>query len=70
MITVAFGFVAALSWKEAAQAFFTQIFGEAEDLFANFFYSVAATVVVVFVTVRLGRLSDRIKRKEEESGTS
>ncbi len=70
LMTAAFGLVAALAWNEAIQALFTQIFGEAGDLFAKFFYAVVVTVIVVFVTIRLGRLSDRIKRDEEESEAS
>ena len=67
LMTVAFGLVAALAWNEAIQELFTIIFGEAGSLAAKFFYAVIVTVVVVFVTIRLGRLSDRIKREEEES---
>lgn len=70
LMTAAFGLVAALAWNEAIQTLFTEIFGEAGGLAAKFFYAVVITVVVVFVTIRLGRLSDRIKKDEEESSTS
>ncbi|CAN5906762.1 hypothetical protein BH23ACT11_BH23ACT11_00510 [soil metagenome] len=33
---------------------------------AKFFYAVLITAIVVLVTIRLGRLSDRIKKDEEE----
>ncbi len=36
---------------------------------AKFFYAVVVTIVVVFVTVRLGRLAERVK-KDEEGETS
>ena len=65
LVTAAFGLVAALAWNEAIQALFTLIFGEAGNLAAKFFYAVVVTVVVVFVTVRLGRLAERVKREED-----
>jgi hypothetical protein len=63
-MTTAFGLVAAI------QELFTSIFGEAGDLAAKFFYAVVVTAVVVFVTIRLGRLSERIKKDEEEEGSA
>ncbi|MDP8940601.1 MAG: DUF5654 family protein [Actinomycetota bacterium] len=66
LMTATFGLVAALAWDEAIQELFTAIFGEAGSLAAKFFYAVLITVVV-FVTIRLGRLSDRLKKDEEES---
>lgn len=68
LMTATFGLVAALAWNEAIQELFTAIFGEAGSLAAKFFYAVLITVVV-FVTIRLGRLSDRLKKDEEESST-
>ncbi len=70
LMTAAFGLVAALAWNAAIQELFTSIFGEAGDLAAKFFYAVVVTVVVVFVTIRLGRLSERIKKDEEEEGST
>jgi len=64
LMTTAFGLVAAI------QELFTSIFGEAGDLAAKFFYAVVVTAVVVFVTIRLGRLSERIKKDEEEEGST
>lgn len=66
LMTAAFGLVAALAWNEAIQELFNVVFGDAGSLAAKFFYAVVVTVVVVFVTIRLGRLSDRIKKDEEE----
>ncbi len=66
LMTAAFGLVAALAWNTAIQALFTRIFGDAGDLAAKFFYAVVVTLVVVFVTIRLGRLSERIKKDEEK----
>lgn len=68
LVTAAFGLVAALAWNTAIQGLFTAVFGEAGDLFAKFAYAVAVTVVVVFVTVRLGRLAEKVKKDENEKG--
>ncbi len=71
LVTAAFGLVAALAWNEAIQGLFTLIFGEAGDLAAKFLYAVLITVIVVFITVRLGRLAERVKKDEgdEASGS-
>lgn len=63
LITAAFGLVAALAWDTAIQALFTMIFPEAGDLIAKFLYAVVVTVLVVFVTIRLGRLAERTKER-------
>ncbi len=54
----------ALAWNEAVQG----LFPEAGDLLAKFVYAVAVMAVVVFVTIRLGRLSERLKKDEGEKG--
>jgi hypothetical protein len=64
LITAAFGLVAALAWNTAIQELFTMIFPEAGDLIAKFLYAVVVTVLVVIVTIRLGRLAERTKERE------
>ncbi len=64
LVTAAFGLVAALAWNAAIQALFTAIFPEAGDLIAKFFYAIVVTIVVVFVTIRLGRLVEQMKERE------
>jgi hypothetical protein len=64
LITAAFGLVAALAWNTAIQALFAAIFPEAGDLIAKFLYAVVVTVIIVIVTIRLGRLAERIKEQE------
>lgn len=65
LMTAAFGLVAALAWNEAVQALFDALLPGAGDLAAKFLYAIVVTVAVVIVTVRLGRLSERLKREEE-----
>ncbi len=64
LITAAFGLVAALPWNTAIQELFTVIFPEAGDLIARFLYAIVVTVIIVFVTIRLGRLAERLKEQE------
>lgn len=70
LMTAAFGLVAALAWNSAIQELFTLIFGDAGNLAAKFFYAVVVTAIVVFVTIRLGRLAERIKSDEEDQKSS
>jgi Family of unknown function (DUF5654) len=60
-MTAPFGLVAALAWNTAIQALFDAVFPEAGALLAKFLDAVVVTAIVVFVTLRLGRLSERIK---------
>lgn len=64
LITAAFGLVAALAWNTAIQALFALVFPEAGDLVAKFLYAIVVTVIVVFVTIRLGRLAEQAKERE------
>ncbi|MBA3425500.1 MAG: DUF5654 family protein [Rubrobacteraceae bacterium] len=70
LMTAAFGLVAALAWNAAIQELFTAIFGEAGNLAAKFFYAIVVTGVVVLVTIRLGRLAERLKKDEEKEEES
>lgn len=65
LVTAVFGLVAALAWNTAVQELFNAVFPQAGDLFAKFLYAVVATAVVVYVTVQLGRLTERLKKSEE-----
>jgi hypothetical protein len=58
--------VAALAWNTAIQELFAAVLPEAGDLVAKFLYAVVVTVIVVFVTIRLGRL--RSKRRSGSAG--
>jgi hypothetical protein len=63
LVTAAFGLVAALAWNTAIQELFTLIFPEAGDLIAKFLYAITVTVIVVFATIRLGRLAEQAKER-------
>lgn len=68
LATAAFGLVAALAWNDAIQTLFAQLFGEAADITAKFLYAILITGVVVFATIRLARLQERVARQEEQDG--
>lgn len=70
LITAAFGLVAALAWNDAIQTLFRAVFGTQGNLAAKFFYAIVVTVVMVVVTIRLGRLAERVRKGEEEESTS
>jgi hypothetical protein len=65
LAVTAFGLVAALAWNTAIQGLFEAIFGEAGSVAAQFFYAIVVTVVVVFATIRLARLKERVAPTEE-----
>jgi TRAP-type C4-dicarboxylate transport system permease small subunit len=70
LATAAFGLVAALAWNDAIQTLFTQVFGEAADITAKFIYAILVTGVVVFATIRLARLQERVTKQEEQEQQS
>jgi hypothetical protein len=45
------------------QALFTLMSPEAGDLIASFLYAINVTVIVVFATIRLGRLAEQAKER-------
>lgn len=71
LFTAAMSLVAALAWNDAIQSLFRLIFGEAASLVAKFIYAIAITVLVVFVVMRLTKLTramrDRLDPCEDES---
>lgn len=66
LATTAFGLVAALAWNEAIKALFTRIFGQNSGLVWLFVYAVAVTILVTFITSKLGKLAEKsdIEKKE------
>lgn len=63
-----FGLVAALAWNDAIQALFTRLFPARDGLWAKFAYALLITILVVFITTRIGRLvqtaKDRLEAKK------
>lgn len=57
LATAAFGLVAALAWNDAIKLLFVEVFGTTSALVPMLAYALAATVIAVFVTLWIGRLS-------------
>ncbi|MDP2685366.1 MAG: DUF5654 family protein [bacterium] len=62
--TTGFGLVAALAWNEAIKALFKEIFGTTSGIIGLFVYAIIITFVVVLVTKKLGKLSEKVEKKE------
>jgi len=59
LATTAFGLVTALAWNEAIKALFSEIFGTTSGIVSLFVYAIVVTVIVVYVTRKLGRLAEK-----------
>lgn len=66
LITAGFGLVAALAWNEAIKKLFEVIFGVQSNLAALFAYAVVVTVIVVVVTMRLGKIISKLKEEVDK----
>jgi hypothetical protein len=63
--TSAFGLVASLAWNDAIQGFFKRFYSDQQGLVAKFIYATLITVLIVFITIQLGRLSNRFLHEDE-----
>lgn len=57
LITAAFSLVAALAWNDTIKALFVMLFGKAETFWAMLVYAVIVTIIVVYVTYKLSKMS-------------
>lgn len=63
LATAGFGLVAALAWNEAIKALFARIFPNPQgNILALLAYAFIITVIVVLVTVQLGRSINLVKK--------
>lgn len=64
LITAGFGLVAALAWNDAIKTLFIKIFPKPDDnLIVMFAYALIITIIIVLVTVQVGRLIELGKRQ-------
>ncbi|MDD5289742.1 MAG: DUF5654 family protein [Patescibacteria group bacterium] len=61
LVTAGLGLVAALAWNEAIKKMFEKIFGSQSNLIAMFGYAVLVTVLVVILSMRIGKLVAKLK---------
>lgn len=66
LATAGFGLVAAFAWNSAIQELFAVFFPNQESLIAKFLYAIFITMVVVFVTSRLGKAIGTLKQTLRE----
>lgn len=62
LATAGFGLVAALAWNDAIGSLFSIIFPQAGNVIAQFIYAVIITVLVVLITLKLGKLANLAKK--------
>ncbi|MFA5028906.1 MAG: DUF5654 family protein [Candidatus Methylomirabilota bacterium] len=62
LATAGFGLVAALAWNDAIKAIFDAVFPTAGNIAAKVIYAAVITVIVVFITLRLGKLLNLAKK--------
>jgi uncharacterized membrane protein YuzA (DUF378 family) len=65
LITAAFGLVAALAWNTAIQSVFKAIFGDTSSMSAMFIYAILVTIMAVYATVQIGKLSEKASKKKK-----
>ena len=63
LVTAGFGLVAALAWNDAIKKLFEIIFGKQSILGAMFGYALLVTIIIVFVTAKLGKVINRLKEE-------
>ncbi|HPI67450.1 MAG TPA: DUF5654 family protein [bacterium] len=59
------GLVAALAWNEAIQTLFASVFGKQSGLIAMFVYAILITIIVVIISMQLGKLTEKLKNDEK-----
>ena len=62
LITTSFALVAALAWNGAIQAVFIEVFGTAEGVGPMLVYAIVVTVIAIFATLWIGKLSEKAKK--------
>jgi len=61
-----FGLVAALAWNEAIKSLFDKIFPQSGGIIAKFIYAIVVTVIIVFITMRIGKILNLANKKLAE----
>lgn len=64
LVTAGFGLVAALAWNDAIKAMFDSLFpAPGGNLLAKFGYALVITILIVLVTIQLGRAVNLAKKQ-------
>lgn len=65
LITAGFGLVAALAWNEAIKEFISLILPQPSMLWGKIIYALIITVLVVVITINMGKMINRLKESLE-----
>ena len=63
LITAGLGLVAALAWNDAIQELFKKLFGAQSTVLAKFLYAIVITVLIVYITIKLGKIINKVKER-------
>lgn len=66
LATAGFGLVAALAWNDAIKGLFDQFLPKGSGLIAQFLYAILVTILIVIITMQLGKLVNLAKKREEK----
>ena len=66
LILGGFGLVAALAWNEAIKSLFETFFEKSNELIGKFIYAIIVTVVVVIVSIKLKKVSEKKEQSTPE----
>lgn len=67
LMIAGFGLVAALAWNEAIKSLFSLIFPQAGNVIAQFIYALLITMLVVIITVKLGKILNFSKKQMDKN---
>jgi uncharacterized membrane protein YidH (DUF202 family) len=70
LITAAFGLVAALAWNSAIQEIFRLAFGDQSGVWAMISYAVIVTIIAVFATIWIAKVSEKSAGKKDDEAKS
>lgn len=65
MLTGAFGLVAALAWNDLIKRIIDHYISPGSGVISQLLYAVLVTIIVVLVTLELGRIAQKVDDKEE-----
>ena len=66
LATAGFGLVAALAWNDTIQSFINRFLTAGSGLISKIIYAIIVTLIAVWVTYSLGKLTQEAKEEEEK----
>jgi len=66
LATAGFGLVVALAWNDTIQTLIDRFLSPGSGLISKIIYAIIVTLIAVWITFILGKLTQEAKEKEEE----